>query len=349
MGLSIGKGCGLKTSILLLMLASSGFFGSEAQPSVTIRAGYFCNITHAQALIGRATGRFEQALGPTAHIEWKTFNAGPRAIEALFAGAVDLIYVGPNPAITGMVRSHGEALRIVAGAASGGVALVVRSGANIRRPEDFHGKKIASPQLGNTQDVALRAWLRDNNLKTTDRGGDVQVIPLANADQLTLFQKNELDASWAPEPWATRLIHEGGAQLFLDERTLWPDQRFPTAEVVVRADFLAKHPDLLMKWLRTHVEITLWINHNLKAAQTILNDQIQRDVGRALPPAILNEALQRVEFTYDPLRPSLLVCGQRAFEQGFLGRQKPELSNLYSLDLLNAVLRERTLKTIGER
>src|SRR3981189_299047 len=176
-----------------------------------VRVGAFPNITHAQAMVGKANRWFENALGPTAKIQWTSFNAGPSAIEALFSGAIDMTYVGPNPAITGYVRSNGEALRIVAGAASGGVALVVRNDSGIQKPEDFHGKRVASPQLGNTQDVALRAWLLAHGLKSIDKGGDVQVIPLANPDQLTLFLQRQLDASWAPEPWATRLIHEGNA------------------------------------------------------------------------------------------------------------------------------------------
>jgi NitT/TauT family transport system substrate-binding protein len=295
--------------------------------------------------VGRANGRFEQSLGPGARVEWKTFNAGPSAIEALFAGAVDLIYVGPNPTITGYIRSQGEALRVVAGAASGGTALVVRTAANIHKPEDFHGKKVASPQLGNTQDVALRAWLLQNNLKATDKGGDVQVIPLANPDQLTLFQKGQLDASWAPEPWATRLIQEGGAQLFLDERSLWPNHRFVITEIVVRTDFLKQHPDLVKKWLAAHVDLTDWINKNTSAAKAILNQQIAKDTGRALPPKVLDEAFGRLELTYDPIRSSLLVSANRAYAAGFL-KHEPELSNLYSLDLLNEVLREKKLTAV---
>jgi len=328
------------TGVVLALLTT---LTSQAQ--ITVRAGYFPNITHAQALVGRANGRFEQALGPNAKVEWKTFNAGPSAIEALFAGAVDLIYVGPNPAITGYIRSQGSALRVVAGAASGGTALVVRSSANIHKPEDFHGKKVASPQLGNTQDIALRAWLRQNNLKPTDKGGDVQVIPLANPDQLTLFQKGQLDASWAPEPWATRLIQEGGAQLFLDERSLWPNRRFVITNIAVRTDFLQEHPDLVKKWLVAHVELTQWINKNTAQAKTILNQQIAKDTGRALPPRVLDEAFGRMEVTYDPIRSSLLVSADRAYEAGFL-KQKPELGNLYSLDLLNEVLREKKLATV---
>src|SRR6202171_4322715 len=187
----------------------------NAQATV-VRVGAFPNITHPQAMIGKSNDWFGKALGPDVKIEWKSFNAGPSAIEALFAGAIDMTYVGPNPAITGYVRSNGEVLRVIAGAASGGASLVVRNDSGIQKPEDFHGKKVASPQMGNTQDVALRAWLKANGMKTTDKGGDVQVIPLANPDQLTLFLQKQLDASWAPEPWASRLVREGHASVFLE-------------------------------------------------------------------------------------------------------------------------------------
>jgi NitT/TauT family transport system substrate-binding protein len=213
-----------------LLFALSALAGAQN----TIRVGAFPNITHPQAMVGKSNGWFEKAMGSQVRIEWKSFNAGPSAIEALFAGAIDMTYIGPNPAISGYVRSNGEALRIVAGATSGGAALVVRNNAGIRKPEDFHGKKVASPQMGNTQDVALRAWLKANGMKTTDKGGDVQVIPLANPDQLTLFLKKELDGAWAPEPWATRLIKEGNGRLFLDERTLWPNGQFITSHLIVR-------------------------------------------------------------------------------------------------------------------
>ena len=193
-------------------------------------------------------------------VQWTSFNAGPSAIEALFGGAIDMTYVGPNPAINGYVRSNGEALRVVAGAASGGASLVVRNDSGIQKPEDFHGKRVASPQFGNTQDVALRNWLKSHGMKTNDKGGDVQVIPMANPDQLTLFLKKELDAAWAPEPWATRLIHEGNGRLFVDERTLWPNGQFVIGLLVVHTKFLHEHSDLVKKWIRANVELTDWIN-----------------------------------------------------------------------------------------
>src|SRR5882724_7170106 len=277
----------------MLLLATGPARGQSTR--VAVRAGYFPNVTHSQALVGRALGRFEQALGSGAHIEWKIFNAGPSVIEALFAGALDLAYIGPNPAIAGYVRSKGEALRVIAGATSGGAALVVRPAAGIAKPADFHGKKIGTPQLGNTQDVALRAWLKAHNLKTREKGGDILVIPIANPDQLTLFLKAEIDAAWAPEPWASRLIQEANARLFLDERDLWPNRQFVTANLIVSTRFLQQHRDVVKNWLRTHVELTNWINKNQQQARTILNQQIQKETGKALSPAVLEGSFSRLE------------------------------------------------------
>src|ERR1700746_2843281 len=331
------------------VLAISVFLASPlamAQTPVTIRIGAFPNITHPQAMVGKANGEFEKAMGPGVKIDWKTFNAGPAAIEALFAGAIDMTYIGPNPTITGYVRSNGEALRVIAGAASGGAALIVRNDAGIQKPADFHGKKIASPQLGNTQDVALRAWLKANGLKSSDKGGDVQVIPLANPDQLTLFLRKQLDAAWAPEPWATRLIREGNGRLFLDERSLWPNGQFVCADLIVSTKFLKEHPDVVKNWLRAHVELTDWINGHLAETKKLLNQQIQKETGKGLPERTLDTAFGRLQVTYDPLRSSLMNSAKSAFEAGFLGRQMPDLSNLYEVSLLNQVLAEKGKKAI---
>jgi NitT/TauT family transport system substrate-binding protein len=311
-----------------------------------VRVGAFPNITHPQAMVGKNEGWFEKALGSGVKIDWKSFNAGPSAIEALFAGALDITYIGPNPAITGYVRSNGEALRVVAGATSGGAALVVRNDSGIQKPEDFHGKRVASPQMGNTQDVALRAWLKAHGMKSADKGGDVMVMPMANPDQLTLFQKKELDAAWAPEPWATRLIKEGNGRLFLDERDLWPKGQFVTAHIIVSTKFLHEHPDVVKNFIRAHVELTDWINGHLPEAKKKLNDQIQKETGKALSRALLDEAFGRLQVTYDPLRSSLLNSAHSAFEAGFLGKTMPDLSNLYDLSLLNQVLAEKKLKAV---
>ena len=329
--------CGL----LLGLLAAHGLLGQTV-----IRVGAFPNITHAQPMVGKANGWFDKGLGSNVKIQWTSFNAGPSAIEALFAGAIDMAYVGPNPTIAGYVRSNGEALRVIAGAASGGVALVVRNDSGIQKPEDFRGKRIASPQLGNTQDVALRAWLKAHGLRTTDKGGDVQVMPMANPDQLTLFLKKELDGAWAPEPWATRLIREGNGRLFLDERDLWPQKQFVITNLIVSTKFLREHPDLVKNWIRAHVEVTDWINGHLPESKKLLNDQIQKETGKALSPAVLDEAFTRLLVTYDPLRDSLVSSARAAYEAGFLGKQQPDLSSLYDLSPLNQVLAEKGRKPI---
>jgi NitT/TauT family transport system substrate-binding protein len=328
---------------LLSVLALSAVLHAQA---VVIRVGAFPNITHSQAMVGKANGWFEKAMGPNAKIEWQSFNAGPSAIEALFAGAIDMTYVGPNPAINGYVRSNGEALRIIAGATSGGAALVVRGDSGINGPQDFHGKRIASPQQGNTQDVALRAWLKSNGLKTRDKGGDVVVMPIANPDQLTLFLKKEIDAAWAPEPWASRLVHEAGGRVLVDERSLWPNGQFLTTELIVSTKFLQSHPDMVKTWLKAHVELTEWINGNASQARQILNQQIQKETGKPLATGVLDDAFGRMQVTYDPLRGPLMRAAQSAFDAGFLGRQMPDLSHLYDLTLLNQVLAEKGKKAV---
>jgi len=311
---------------------------------VTIRAGHFPNITHAQGVIGQANGWFEKALGENTKVDWKIFNAGPSAIEALFAGQLDITYIGPNPAINGYVKSKGEALRIVAGGASGGAGLVVRTDSGINTVND--GKKIASPQLGNTQDVALRAWLIENGFNLKEKGGTVQVIPLANPDQLTLFLRKEIHGAWTVEPWVTRLILEGDGRLFLDEREIWPDGKFVTTHLIVSTKFLKEHPDLVKKWLAAHVELTEWININPVEAKTLLNEEIKRETGKALPQNVLDESLKRLDITYDPIASSLFKSAKSAYELGFLGSEQPDLSNIYDLTLLNEVLSEKGLQPV---
>ncbi len=296
--------------------------------------------------MGRANGQFEKSLGAGVQVEWKAFNAGPSAIEALFANAIDLTYVGPNPTVAGYFRSQGAAVRVIAGAASGGASLVVRRDAGIQTASDFHGKKVATPQLGNTQDVALRSWMRANGLKSREKGGDVQVIPISNPDQLTLFLKGQIDAAWAPEPWAARLVHEGGGRIFLDERDLWPDHQFVITNIIVSPKFLKEHPDVVKNFLRTHVELTEWINKNPAQAKQIMNQQLQKETGKALPAEVLDEAFSRMQVTYDPIHSSLLKSTQQAFDEGFLGRTQPDLSGLYDLKLLNEVLSEKKARPV---
>jgi NitT/TauT family transport system substrate-binding protein len=330
---------------LAVLLALVGCAAPATKGPVTMRVGYFPNITHSQALVGVARGDFAAALGQNVTLDVKVFNAGPSAIEAMFAGQLDLSYIGPNPAINGYVKSEGKALRVIAGATSGGAALVVRPDANIARPEDLAGKKIASPQLGNTQDVALRAYLAAHGLKPTEKGGDVQVIPTDNPQILDLFRQKQIDGAWVPEPWATRLIVDGGGALFLDERDLWPGGDFVTTNIIVNAQFLKEHPDLVKAWLRVHVEVTQWELANPDQAKKIANDEIKRLTGKALTQEVVDGAWSRMRVTYDPISSSLVKSADSAYTAGFL-KDKPDLSGIYDLTLLNQVLKEKGLPPV---
>lgn len=335
--------------IALCVMMSTACRGKDASKGpVIIRAGHFPDIVHSQAHVGKVKGTFQELLGPDVVIEWKLFNAGPSAIEALFADELDLTYIGPNPAINGYIKSRGESLRIVCGAASGGAGLVVREDSGIRSSADFHGKKIATPQLGNTQDVACRNWLKKNGYVLSEQGGDVQVIPLANPDQLTLFLKKEIDGAWTKEPWVARLMVEGGGRLFLDERDIWPDGKFVTAHVVFSTKFLKNHPDLVKKWIKAHVQLTDWINDHIDEAKRLVNDEIRRLTGKSLPEQILTDAFSRTLITYDPIQSSLFTSAEWAFDAGFLGSEKPDLSSIYDLSYLNAVLYEMDRETIAD-
>jgi NitT/TauT family transport system substrate-binding protein len=319
--------------------------GAQAE-QVDLRLGYFANVTHAQPQVGLERGTFAEALGANVKIEPKTFNAGPAVIEALFAGEIDASYIGPNPAINGYVRSEGKELRIIAGATSGGALLIVRPEANIKVAADFAKKKVATPQLGNTQDVALRSWLAENGLNAREQGGNVQVLPTANADQLTLFQKGDIDAAWAPEPWATRLQLEAGGEVFLDEKTLWPEGKFVTTHLIVRTKFLEDHPDVIQNLLRAHVETTQWINANPDEAKTLVNKSIETITSKPLPQEVIDESWNNIEVTFDPIASSLFTSAEDAFELGFLGNDEPDLGGIYALDILNRVLSEKNLPEV---
>ena len=311
-----------------------------------LRIGYFPNINHAQAVIGLGNGDFQKVLG-NVKVETQLFNAGPSAIEALFANRVDVTYVGPNPAINGYIKSDGEALRIIAGAASGGAVFVVRNDAGINSVDDFADKKFGSPQLGNTQDVALRAYLLKNGYKTTENGGNVEVIPAKNADILTLMLKKELDGAWVPEPWGAKLVKEANGRIFVDERDLWPQGRFVTAHIIVRTEYLQNHPDVIKKLLAAHVDETQWINHNKEEASKVFNTELEKLTGKTIPTDEFQEAFSRMMITYDPVKESLFKSANDAFDIGFLGDVKPDLSKIYDLKILNEVLEEKKLETIS--
>jgi NitT/TauT family transport system substrate-binding protein len=320
---------------------------AQSEEKKELRIGYFPNINHAQAVIGIGNGDFKKVLGENVDIKPFIFNAGPSAIEAIFAKQVDVTYVGPNPAINGYVISNGEDIRAIAGATSGGAVFVVRADTNINSASDLANKKFASPQLGNTQDVALRAYLLENGYKTVENKGNVHVLPAKNPDILTLFLKKDIDGAWVPEPWGERLIKEANGKLFLDERDLWPDGKFVTGLMVVRTDYLENNPDVIQKLLKAHVEETEWINSHKEEAIQTFNTELKKITFQTIPEDILREALTRLEFTYDPIQQSLYKSAEDAFKLGFLGKTKPDLTNIFDLNILNKVLKEKDLDTIN--
>jgi NitT/TauT family transport system substrate-binding protein len=317
----------LPIGLTALLIACSEGRESGNSPA-TVRLGYFANVTHAPAIVALEQGFFAEALGAGVSIEPRTFNAGPEAVEALFSDALDLTYIGPNPAINAFAQSGGEAIRIVAGATSGGAALVVRPG--ITQPADLVGKKLATPQLGNTQDVAPRLWLKERGLSANlEGGGDVSVRPQANAQTLETFRAGEIQGAWVPEPWATRLVLE-------DEHSLWPDGRFVTTHLVVRAKFLAEHPDRVAAVLRGHVRAVDLVNAEPARAKEIVNAAITKLVGKGLPAAVIERSWGNLEFTVDPIASSLRRSAEDVTAVGLL--DPVSLDGIYDLRLLNEIL-----------
>lgn len=308
---------------------------SASAKSTTLRLGYFPNLTHASALVGVDKEFFAKAEGSTATIKPLTFNAGPAAVEALFADKVDVLFVGPNPTINGFVKSDGKALRVIAGATSGGAALVVTK--SITSPAQLRGKRIASPQLGNTQDVALRHWLAGKNLRTDVKGGgDVIVVPQENSLTLQTFGSGQIDGAWVPEPWATRLVKAGG-HVLVDESSLWPRGQFVTTNVVVRTAFLDKHPEAVRQLLQGLVSTTDWITSHPTEAQAAVGGELARLTGKALPADVLGTAFSHIHVTVDPLSTTLHESARNAESVGLL--KKADLDGLYDLAPLNTVLR----------
>ncbi|KXK62991.1 sulfonate ABC transporter substrate-binding protein [Micromonospora rosaria] len=310
--------------------------GDGSGEATELRLGLFPNITHAPALVGVQNGIFAEKFGSDIKLSTTPFNAGPSAIEALFNGAIDATYIGPNPAINGWAQSKGSALHIIAGSTSGGAALVVKPGIN--SVQDLRGKKIATPQLGNTQDVALRYWLKKQGLKTdTSGGGDVSVLPTPNSEIITAFGSGALDGAWVPEPHLSRLILEHGAKVLLDEKDEWPGGEFVTTHLIVRKEFLDKNPGLVKKLLEGHIAAVDFVNGNQEQAAKAANDQLQALSGNTLKEEILKASFANLTFTVDPVAPSLYGSAKHAEEVDLL--DPVDLNGIYHLGPLNDLLK----------
>ncbi|KRE25851.1 sulfonate ABC transporter substrate-binding protein [Agromyces sp. Soil535] len=303
-------------------------------PAEELRLGYFANVTHAPALVGLEEGLFADALGDT-KLTTQVFNAGPAAIEALSAGAIDATYIGPNPSINTFIQSGGQSAHIVAGAATGGAALVVRDG--IDSAADLEGTTLATPQLGNTQDVALRSWLADEGYETdTTGGGDVHITPTENAQTLTLFQQGGLDGAWLPEPWVSRLIVDAGAHVLVDEADLWEDGAFPTTVLLVRAEFLAEHPETVEALLEGHVASVAWLDEHAEEAPDVINAALEAETGKPLADEVITRALEHVAFSVDPHAETFETLVENGLEAGT--QKDGSIDGLFDLRLLNGLL-----------
>lgn len=312
--------------LLLLAFSLVLAYSPAMAQSTTVRVGHFPNITHVQALVARAFERqgrnwFSERLGPSVKVEWYTYNAGPSAMEAIFANSLDLTYVGPNPALNAYARSRGDEIRVVAGAVNGGSALIVQPNSGLAKPADFRGKRIATPQFGNTQDVAARAWLVAGGLRITQTGGDAQVLPTSNPDQLSLFQSKQLDAVWTVEPWVSRLESEAGGQILVEEKNAI------TTVLVSSAAFLSKNRDLAQRFVSAHRELTEWILRNPEEAQRLARDELQASFRVDMAPELVARAWARMTITPDVTLDAFKSFMTSAQQVGFM-RGAPDLSRL---------------------
>ncbi len=325
---------------------------AAVSPAATLKLGYFGNVTHAPALIGLNRGFFQRDLGAT-KLSTQVFNAGPAAVEALNAGAIDAAYLGPNPAINSFVKSKGESLRIIAGAASGGAQLVVRP--SIRTAADLKGTTLATPQLGGTQDVALRSWLARQGLRYgQDAAGAadaVSINPTDNAASLKLFQEGKIDGAWLPEPWASRLVLQAGAKVLVDEKDLWDGSltahpgEFPTTILIVNKTFLQEHPDTVRALLKAHVESVQWLQQNSTLAAEEINGALKTAAGSALPADVLARSLSGLSFTEDPLAGTYRKLLQDGVDAGTT--KSADLNGIVDVGPLNVVLRDAGLPAVS--
>ncbi|WP_052434332.1 ABC transporter substrate-binding protein [Streptacidiphilus melanogenes] len=326
--------------LLPLLAAPSGCATGAAAapgPAGTLRLGYLADITHATALIGVHDGVYARDLART-RLTSQVFQAGPDEMTALLGGHLDAAYVGPSSALNAYVRSHGQALRIVAGATLGGAELVVRPG--LTSPSQLRGKTLATPQLGNTQDVALRYWLSQQGYHTDPSGsGDVAVVPESNATTLEQFRAGRIDGAWVPEPWASRLVVEGGGHVLVDERSLWPGGRFATTVLVVATSFLTAHPQTVTALLAAQLDTEAWIAAHPATARTDAGQALTELTGSTLQSAELTRAWAQLTLGHDPVMGELPTLAAHAAAVGF--GADGSVTGIYALQPLDELLAAR--------
>ena len=309
------------------------FDNDDATFDHEIRIAYFPNIGHAVPIVGIENEFFEKSIGNNTKIQTRVFDSGPQVIESLFANSIDVAYVGPGPAINGFLNSNNNSIKILAGSASGGASFIVHPDSEINSISDFDGKKIAAPQIGNTQDVSLRHYLSENGLKPAEKGGSVVVYNISNPDIYTLFVKGDVDGAWVAEPWATILETELGGKRLFHEEELWPDKQFASVLLIVNSEYVEKNPELVSNFLLSHHETVTWINQNPIETRIIFNNFLDSYLGQPLSDDVIDIALSNLEITSDPLPDSVFSFAQKADSLGYLGRNGYDLSGIfYTLD-----------------
>jgi NitT/TauT family transport system substrate-binding protein len=336
------------TSALLLALVGglaacggdddkSGSAGAaDGRGNVTLRLGYFANVTHAPALIGLENGSLASKLGSDVKLDLNVFNSGSEAVTAFLGDALDASFIGPSPAITGYQQTNGE-MRVVSGVASGGAYLVVKSG--LDNAADLKGKKIAVPSKGNTQDVALRVWLRDHGVEMTKDGGDVTIVPQENAITLTSFIDGTIDGAWVPEPWATRLVKEGNGKILVDENTLWPDGKYATTLLIVTKKLLDEHPDIVRSLVEATADAVDLIKTDPAEAKRLTSTGIEKATGKPIETSLVDASFDHITFTLDPIASSVQKSAEEGKEIGFL--ESSDLASIFDLGIANDVLSAR--------
>jgi len=329
--------------VVIVLLSVLGItISSDTTHENKIRIAYFPNIGHAIPIVGIEKGFFEESIGNQTKIETRVFDSGPLAIESLFANSIDLAYVGPGPAINGFLNSDNHNVKILAGAASGGASFIVHPNSEINSVSDFAGKKIATPQIGNTQDVSLRHYLSENGLKTAEKGGSVIVYNISNPDIYTLFVKGDIDGAWVPEPWATILETELGGKRLFHEEELWPNQEFASVLLIANADYVEKNPTIIANFLQSHHETVTWINTNPIETRIVFNNFLNSYLGQSLSDDVIDIALSNLVITADPKPNSILSFAERADALGYLGRNGYDLSEIFLYFDINSIVEEGT-------
>lgn len=318
--------------------------GSAAASPRTLRLGYFANLTHGVAMAGMARGTFAKSL-PGVRIEPQIFPNGPAAVQAVLAGALDIAYLGPNPAITAWVRTKGQGVRLIAGGAENGAALVARPG--IDTLDDLRGHSVSTPQIGGTQDVAIKMLLKEKGIATGAGDDQVEVLWMANSQTLDQFKQNRLDASYQAEPWVSRLVVEAGAHVLVDEKTLWPDARFATTSVIASQEYLDQFPEHVEQLIGAHVDTVRWIDSNRSAASKVLNAELKRLSGKKLKKPVMQRAMKNVVFSWDPMMSNVAKVAEHTWATGGINVQ-PDLHGMADLAPLNRALHARGLRRVDD-